>query len=126
MHWRIYVLRYLLPTTSAEDDILSAQIRLCGLEHPSAAYLSDAGIALPVGPHLANADRNYFNHTNQHHEDLLSDFSSKGKRVALTGGAGFIGHNLALELKKHGAEPCSRWLQVNSLGYYATDTRTIH
>ncbi len=28
----------------------------------------------------------------------------KGRRVLLIGGAGFIGHNLALELKKHGAE----------------------
>ncbi len=27
------------------------------------------------------------------------------KRIALIGGAGFIGHNLALELKKRGADP---------------------
>ena len=50
------------------------------------------------------------------------DFSSlKGKRIAITGGAGFIGHNLALELKKHGAEPhVVDGLQVNSLGYYTS------
>jgi nucleoside-diphosphate-sugar epimerase len=29
----------------------------------------------------------------------------KGKRVAIIGGAGFIGHNLALKLKSFGAEP---------------------
>jgi nucleoside-diphosphate-sugar epimerase len=43
----------------------------------------------------------------------------KGKRVALMGGAGFIGHNLALKLKEYGAEPhVVDGLQVNSLGYY--------
>jgi nucleoside-diphosphate-sugar epimerase len=40
----------------------------------------------------------------------------KGKRVALIGGAGFIGHNLALELKRQGAEvSVVDGLQVNSL-----------
>ena len=50
------------------------------------------------------------------------DYSSlKGRRIAITGGAGFIGHNLALELKKHGAEPhVVDGLQVNSLGYYTS------
>jgi nucleoside-diphosphate-sugar epimerase len=44
-----------------------------------------------------------------------------GCRVALMGGAGFIGHNLALKLKTLGAEPhVVDGLQVNSLGYYAS------
>lgn len=44
-----------------------------------------------------------------------------GRRVALMGGAGFIGHNLALKLKELGAEPhVVDGLQVNSLGYYAS------
>ena len=42
-----------------------------------------------------------------------------GKRVALIGGAGFIGHNLALELKKRGADPhIVDSLQVNNLGAF--------
>lgn len=45
----------------------------------------------------------------------------KGKRIALMGGAGFIGHNLALKLKEYGAEPhVVDGLQVNSLGYYTS------
>ena len=45
----------------------------------------------------------------------------EGCRVALMGGAGFIGHSLALELKELGAEPhVVDGLQVNSLGYYAS------
>ena len=44
-----------------------------------------------------------------------------GCRIALMGGAGFIGHNLALKLKELGAEPhVVDGLQVNSLGYYAS------
>ena len=46
----------------------------------------------------------------------------KGKRIALVGGAGFIGHNLALKLKELGAEPyVIDGLQVNSIGYYTSD-----
>jgi len=45
----------------------------------------------------------------------------KGKRVAIIGGAGFIGHNLAIKLKKLGAEPhVVDSLQVNNLGYYTS------
>jgi nucleoside-diphosphate-sugar epimerase len=45
----------------------------------------------------------------------------KGKTVALMGGAGFIGHNLALKLKELGANPhVVDGLQVNSLGYYTS------
>jgi nucleoside-diphosphate-sugar epimerase len=43
-----------------------------------------------------------------------------GKRVALIGGAGFIGHNLALALKARGAEPhIIDGLQVNNLGAFS-------
>lgn len=49
-------------------------------------------------------------------KDMLS-----GLRVALMGGAGFIGHNTALKLKELGAEPhVIDGLQVNNLGYYAS------
>jgi len=45
----------------------------------------------------------------------------KGKVVALVGGAGFIGHNLALELKAHGADPhVIDGLQVNNLGAFTS------
>ena len=45
----------------------------------------------------------------------------KGKKIVLTGGAGFIGHHLALELKKLGAEPhVVDGLQVNNLGYHTS------
>lgn len=47
--------------------------------------------------------------------------SLKGKVVALVGGAGFIGHNLALELKALGAEPhVIDGLQVNNLGAFTS------
>jgi len=45
----------------------------------------------------------------------------KGKVVALVGGAGFIGHNLALELKGVGADPhVIDGLQVNNLGAFTS------
>ena len=44
----------------------------------------------------------------------------KGRRVALIGGAGFIGHNLALDLTGHGAEVhIIDSLQVNNLGAFS-------
>jgi nucleoside-diphosphate-sugar epimerase len=44
----------------------------------------------------------------------------EGKRVALVGGAGFIGHNLALTLKERGASVhVIDGLEVNNLVYYA-------
>lgn len=46
-----------------------------------------------------------------------------GRRVALIGGAGFIGHNLALELKSHDAEVhIIDSLQVNNLGAFSNGT----
>ena len=45
----------------------------------------------------------------------------KGKVIALVGGAGFIGHNLALELKALGAEAhVIDGLQVNNLGAFTS------
>ena len=45
----------------------------------------------------------------------------KNKRVAIIGGAGFIGHNLALKLIELGAEPyVVDGLQVNNIGYYTS------
>ncbi len=46
----------------------------------------------------------------------------EGKRIALFGGAGFIGHNLALKLRELGAIPhVIDSLQVNHLGYYTSN-----
>ena len=43
-----------------------------------------------------------------------------GKRIALIGGAGFIGHNMALELQRQGAQPhVIDGLQVNNLGAFS-------
>ena len=47
------------------------------------------------------------------------NFDFTGKRVALIGGAGFIGHNIAVKLKELGAEPhIIDSLQVNNLGAF--------
>ena len=47
----------------------------------------------------------------------------KNKKVLIMGGAGFIGHNLALKLKEYGAEPfIVDGLQVNNLGYYISQS----
>lgn len=44
----------------------------------------------------------------------------RGKTVAIVGGAGFIGHNLALALRKNGADPhVIDGLQVNNLGAFS-------
>jgi nucleoside-diphosphate-sugar epimerase len=49
----------------------------------------------------------------------------KGKKVVLTGGAGFIGHHLAIRLKELGAEThVIDGLQVNHLGYYTSGYST--
>ena len=46
----------------------------------------------------------------------------KDKKVAIMGGAGFIGHNLALKLKELGADvTVVDGLQVNNLGYYTSN-----
>ena len=49
------------------------------------------------------------------------DENLRGKRIIITGGAGFIGHNLALALKNNDAVPyVLDGLQVNNLGFYAS------
>ncbi len=51
----------------------------------------------------------------------LTGRSIAGKRVVLVGGAGFIGHHMALALNRAGAEVhVLDGLQVNSLGYYSS------
>lgn len=45
----------------------------------------------------------------------------KGRVVALIGGAGFIGHHLALALRRHGAQPhVIDSLQVNNMGAFSS------
>lgn len=52
---------------------------------------------------------------------MTTPLTLKGRRIALIGGAGFIGHNLALKLKELGAEPhVIDGLQVNNLGFYTS------
>ncbi|HZH28334.1 MAG TPA: NAD-dependent epimerase/dehydratase family protein [Azospirillaceae bacterium] len=48
---------------------------------------------------------------------MNKDFDISGKTVAIVGGAGFIGHNMALEFKRRGADVhVIDSLQVNNLG----------
>lgn len=52
---------------------------------------------------------------------MIEPNALKGKVVALMGGAGFIGHNLALKLRELGAEPhVVDSLQVNNLGSFSS------
>lgn len=52
--------------------------------------------------------------------------SVKGKKILLIGGAGFIGHNLALKLKKMGAEVAIMdGLEVNNLMYFQSTAHEI-
>jgi nucleoside-diphosphate-sugar epimerase len=49
-----------------------------------------------------------------------------GRKIALIGGAGFIGHNLALELKRRGADVCViDSLQINNLLAFASTNEDI-
>ena len=50
---------------------------------------------------------------------MINSEELKGKKIALMGGAGFIGHNLALKLYQEGADVhVVDGLQVNNLGFY--------
>ncbi len=50
-----------------------------------------------------------------------------GRRIAIIGGAGFIGHHLALALKEQGAHvEIVDSLQVNNLLYYAANHELLH
>lgn len=50
----------------------------------------------------------------------------RGRRIALVGGAGFIGHNLALELKQQGAHvEIIDGLQINNLAYFASNVDDV-
>lgn len=90
---------------------------------PVAKRISDSTISLPVGPHLTVADMETIATTVR--EAIISvrrspvvpaSTSLQGRRIALIGGAGFIGHNLALELVKQGAAvEVVDSLQVNNL-----------
>ena len=52
--------------------------------------------------------------------------SLKNRRIALIGGAGFIGHNLALTLAEQGAEvQIIDSLQVNNLLAFTSSTENI-
>jgi nucleoside-diphosphate-sugar epimerase len=52
---------------------------------------------------------------------MIEPNALKGKVIALMGGAGFIGHNLALRLRELGAEPhVVDSLQVNNLGSFSS------
>lgn len=52
---------------------------------------------------------------------MIDPAAVKGKVIALVGGAGFIGHNLALELKRLGADVhVIDSLQVNNLGAFTS------
>ncbi len=52
---------------------------------------------------------------------MLDKLDLKNKKIAIFGGAGFIGHHLALKLASMGAEPhVIDGLQVNSIGYYTS------
>ena len=89
--------------------------------HPEAATISYGSIAFPVGPHLEEGDvetiveavKRVLVGGDRHVVDVA------GKRIALVGGAGFIGHSLAVELKERGAEvEVIDGLAVNNLLHY--------
>jgi len=51
----------------------------------------------------------------------------KGKKVLIMGGAGFIGHNLAIKLNEYGVNVfIVDGLQVNNLGYYTSQNGNVN
>ncbi len=89
----------------------------------AAAEVSDRSIAFPVGPHVNRDDLDYIIETfrdifkNNPGNPMSYNFTPiEGRRIVIIGGAGFIGHNLALALKARGAEvSVVDSLQVNNL-----------
>src|SRR3546814_7457654 len=58
--------------------------------------------------------------------DRIVNPDIKGKRVALIGGGGFIGHNLALRLRELGAEPhIIDSLQVNRSEEHTSELQSL-
>ena len=49
-------LQYLLPQPVPRMTYYQRKYGYVASKYPNAAYLSDAGIALPVGPHLATSE----------------------------------------------------------------------
>lgn len=94
----------------------------------AAAEISDQSIALPVGPHVSQDDIRYivetFNRLFKGNPGNLMDSNItpiQGRRIVIIGGAGFIGHNLALALKERGADvSVVDSLQVNNLLSFAS------
>jgi nucleoside-diphosphate-sugar epimerase len=57
----------------------------------------------------------------------MVDFPIENRRVLIVGGAGFIGHNLAIDLKKRGAHvTVIDGLQVNNLGAITSADPSMH
>ena len=57
----------------------------------------------------------------------MVDFPIENRRVLIVGGAGFIGHNLAIDLKKRGAHvTVIDGLQVNNLGAITSADPNMH
>lgn len=110
---------------------------------PNAARISRNGIALPVGPHLTEEDAAYIATTFRAALDACAPqsvtvslhvpsvpartISLTGRRIALIGGAGFIGHHLALALRQQGAQvDIIDSLQVNNVLAIASDGTAEH
>ena len=90
----------------------------------NAEIISDNIIALPVGPHLNEQDIDYIiENIVKIWSFEVSEFSNlKEKKILITGGAGFIGHNLALQIQRLGGDvTVVDSLQVNNLGFYTTN-----
>ena len=65
---------------------------------PNATRISTRSIAFPVGPHVSDDDAQRIVETVK---ETIADVSElEGRRVALIGGAGFIGHNMALGCRR--------------------------
>ena len=88
----------------------------------NARLISESMIALPVGPIFDQTDMTRIS-------ESLSNVLEKhlqitGKKITLIGGAGFIGHNLAIHLKNLGADvSIIDSLQVNNLASFSASSK---